>query len=137
MSRRDMLFSDHGVAGLRAATGVRTMLRFSPPPPVNRTVTIPLPAAKGSVGQWHFGECRLSEGNHEEPQPGLVALDAALTWRCREASYPRSRPDFSRQRRPASKPLFAGRPHRGMGSRHRLWMSITSSSSGDAWKTPP
>jgi hypothetical protein len=28
--------------------------------------------------------------------------------------------------------LLAGRPHRGMGSRQRLWMSITGSSSGDA-----
>ena len=30
--------------------------------------------------------------------------------------------------------LLAGRPHRGMGSRQRLWMSITGSSSGDASK---
>ena len=28
--------------------------------------------------------------------------------------------------------LLAGRPHRGMGSLQRLWMSITGSSSGDA-----
>jgi hypothetical protein len=28
--------------------------------------------------------------------------------------------------------LLAGRPHRGTGSRHRLWMSITGSSSGEA-----
>ena len=28
--------------------------------------------------------------------------------------------------------LLAGRPHRGMGSRQRLWMSITGSSSDDA-----
>jgi hypothetical protein len=28
--------------------------------------------------------------------------------------------------------LLAGRPHRGMGSRQRLRMSITGSSSGDA-----
>jgi hypothetical protein len=28
--------------------------------------------------------------------------------------------------------LLAGRPHRGMGSRQSLWMSITGSSSGDA-----
>ena len=27
--------------------------------------------------------------------------------------------------------LLAGRPHRGMGSRQRLWMSIAGSSSGD------
>ena len=28
--------------------------------------------------------------------------------------------------------LLAGRPHRVMGFRQRLWMSITGSSSGDA-----
>jgi hypothetical protein len=28
--------------------------------------------------------------------------------------------------------LLAGRPHRGMECRQRLWMSITGSSSGDA-----
>jgi hypothetical protein len=28
--------------------------------------------------------------------------------------------------------LLAGRPHRGMECRHRLWMSITGNSSGDA-----
>jgi hypothetical protein len=28
--------------------------------------------------------------------------------------------------------LFRGHPHRGMGSRQRLWMSITGSSLGDA-----
>jgi hypothetical protein len=28
--------------------------------------------------------------------------------------------------------LLAGRPHRDMGSRQRLWMSITCSASGDA-----
>jgi hypothetical protein len=30
------------------------------------------------------------------------------------------------------KPLFAGRPHRGMECRQRLWKSIAGNSSGDA-----
>jgi len=32
--------------------------------------------------------------------------------------------------------LLAGRPHRGMGSRQRLWMSIKGSSSGCRHHTP-
>ena len=36
-----------------------------------------------------------------------VGLDTARPWRSRGASYPRSRPDFSRRRRPALKPLFS------------------------------
>jgi hypothetical protein len=54
---------------------------------------------KGSVGQRHFGKRRPSGADHEEHPPELIALDATRSWRCRRASYPRSRPDFSRRRR--------------------------------------
>ncbi len=32
--------------------------------------------------------------------------------------------------------LLKGRPHRGTECRHRLWMSMPGSSTGDAWKSP-
>ena len=38
-------------------------------------------------------------------------LDAVRSWSCRGTSYPRSRPDFSRRRRPALKPLFSRAVH--------------------------
>ncbi|MEI8229318.1 MAG: hypothetical protein WCH77_13805, partial [Planctomycetota bacterium] len=38
---------------------------------------------------------------------------------------------FSLARARLETALLAGRPHRGMGSRQRLWMSIAGSSSGD------
>jgi hypothetical protein len=38
---------------------------------------------------------------------------------------------FSWARARLETPLLAGHPHRGMGSRQRLWMSITGSSSGE------
>jgi hypothetical protein len=50
---------------------------------------------------------RLSGADHEEQQSGLVGMDATLSSRCRGASYPRSRPDFSRWRRMVLKPLFS------------------------------
>jgi hypothetical protein len=61
---------------------------------------------KGSVGQRHFGKRRPSGADHEEHPPELIALDATRSWRCRRASYPRSRPGFSRRRRLVLKPLF-------------------------------
>jgi hypothetical protein len=45
--------------------------------------------------------------DHEEQPPELVGLDAVRSWRCRGASYPRSRPNFSRWLEPALKPLFS------------------------------
>ncbi len=42
----------------------------------------------------------------EEQPPELIGLDATRSWRCRRASYPRSRPDFSPRLKPALKPLF-------------------------------
>gem|GEM_PF-7010011 len=45
--------------------------------------------------------------DHEEQQPEPVGLDADQLWRFRGASYPRSRPDLSRQRRPVLKPPFS------------------------------
>jgi hypothetical protein len=62
---------------------------------------------KGQVGQWHFGKRRPSRADHEEQPPELVGLDAVRSWRCRGATYPRSRLDFSRRRRTALKPLFS------------------------------
>jgi hypothetical protein len=62
---------------------------------------------EGLVGQSHFGKRRPSSEDHEEQQPGLAWLDATLASRCRGASYPRSKPGFSRRRRPALKPLFS------------------------------
>ena len=62
---------------------------------------------QGLVGQWHFGKRRPSGADHEEQPAGLAGLDATLASRCRGASYPRSRPDFSRRRRPVLKPLFS------------------------------
>jgi len=38
---------------------------------------------------------------------------------------------FSSARARLETALLAGRPHRGMGSRQRLWMSITGNSSGE------
>jgi hypothetical protein len=64
-------------------------------------------ANEGLIGQWHFGGRRPSGADHEGQPPELVGLDAARSWRCRGASYPRSRPDFSRWLEPALKPLFS------------------------------
>ena len=64
--------------------------------------------------------------DHEEQQPEPVGLDADQLWRFRGASYPRSRPDLSRQRRPVLEPPFsravrtvAWDPVRGCGCRSR------------------
>ena len=53
-------------------------------------------------------------------------MDATRSWMCRRASYPRSRPDFSRRLEPALKPLssravrtVAWDPIRGCGCRSR------------------
>ena len=43
---------------------------------------------------------------------------------------------FSSARARLEAALLAGRPHRGMGSRQRLWMSMSGSSSGDACSGP-
>ena len=74
----------------------------------------------------HFGKRRPSVTDHEEQQPELAGPYAARPWRRRGASYPRSRPDFCRRRRPALKPLFsravrtvAWDPVRGCGCRSR------------------
>jgi hypothetical protein len=50
---------------------------------------------------------RPSGADHEEQQPELIGLDATRSWRFRGPSCPRSRPDLSRRRRPALKPLFS------------------------------
>ena len=47
--------------------------------------------AEGQVCQWHFGKRRPGGPDHEEQPPELVGLDAARSWRCRGASYPRSK----------------------------------------------
>ena len=87
---------------------------------------LPARSAEGQVGQWHFGKRRPSVTDHEEQQPEPVGLDADQLWRFRGASYPRSRPDLSRQRRPVLKPPFsravrtvAWDPVRGCGCRSR------------------
>ena len=71
-------------------------------------------------------QATAERGDHEERPPGPIGLYAARSWRCRGASCPRSRPDLSRRRRPALKPLcsravrtVAWDPVRGCGCRSR------------------
>jgi hypothetical protein len=59
----------------------------------------------GQVGQWHCCKRRPGGADHKEQQLGSIGMDATRSWVCRRASYPRSRPDFSRRRRAALKPL--------------------------------
>ena len=82
------------------AAGTKQRLRATP----RRCRTV---ARIGRPMEWHFGKRRPSGADHEEQYPGLVGLDATLASRCRGASYPRSRPDLSRARRPVLKPLFS------------------------------
>ena len=57
----------------------------------------------------------------------LAGLDATLASRCRGASYPRSRPGFSRWRRPALKPLFS------RAVRTVAWNAIRGWTSWNGW----
>jgi len=65
------------------------------------------PDRQGAQAHRGCGERRTGGADHEEQQPGLAGLDATLASSCRGASYPRSRPDVSRRRRPALIPLFS------------------------------
>jgi len=82
-----------------------------------------------------------SGADHEELPPELVRPYAALPWRCRGASCPRSRPDFSRRLEPSLKPLFSRAVHtvawndvRGCGCRCRAArLSVPERLPGRKW----
>ncbi len=96
---------------------------------------------KGWVGQWRFGKRRPCGADHEEQPPELAGPYAARSWRFRGASYPRSRSNFSRWRRPALKPPFsravrtvASDPVRGCGCRARAArLSVPERLPGRKW----
>jgi hypothetical protein len=88
--------------------------------------------SEGQVGQWHFGKRRPSGADHEEQPPELAWAVCGPTVEAPRSFLSTLKAGFFLSAQTGLETaLLAGRPHRDMGSRQRLRMSITGSSSGD------
>ena len=75
---------------------------------------------------------RPSGADHEEQPPELIGLDCGPIVEVPRSFLSTLKAElFSLAQARLETALLAGRPHRGMECRQRLWMSIAGSSSGD------